>query len=183
MHQMKGHTRKSEIDKITFSKRSPEQHMTLTKISFQYILKDFFSKSDQTAVSCGFTEEILNAKLHFLCSDHFSKSYQDFNKLIAQCIKTSTLRPPTAANGQSILFSELILKPQRFLSTKNYYTCIRYCGLSITHFALLLISIRFILGINVSKTQSVFHNKVYNLVQRTTKHFPRASYHKCNPHL
>ena len=34
-------------------------------------IKDFFSKCDQTADLVTFTEEILNRKLHFLCSDIF----------------------------------------------------------------------------------------------------------------
>ena len=62
------------------------------------------------------------------------------------------LPPAMAVNGPPILLSELILKPQRFISTKNYYAGIRYCDLSITYFALLLILLGVILVINASKT-------------------------------
>ena len=50
----------------------------LLRVSAQktkFSIKDFFSKCDQIfAVSCGlgtFTEEILNRKLHFSCSESF----------------------------------------------------------------------------------------------------------------
>ena len=40
-----------------------------TAWKMKFSIKDFFSKCDQTADLVIFTEEILNGKLHFLCSD------------------------------------------------------------------------------------------------------------------
>ena len=50
-----------------------------TKLS----IKDFFSKCDQirtTADLVTFTEEILNGKLHFLCSENCTDGSYTFNK-------------------------------------------------------------------------------------------------------
>ena len=46
---------------------------SVTAQKMKFSIKDFFSKYDQ--IRCGFgqfTEEILNGKLHFLCSEFFS---------------------------------------------------------------------------------------------------------------
>ena len=63
----------------TFSKGSSGRLLLNTAQRVKFSMKDFFSKCDQTAVEqfsvdlvCGFghiTEEILNGKLHFLCSE------------------------------------------------------------------------------------------------------------------
>ena len=49
-----------------------ESH-TAQKMKFS--IKDFFKKFDQIR-SFTFTEEILNGKLHFLCSDRYTKKYR-----------------------------------------------------------------------------------------------------------
>ena len=43
-------------------------HGTRTAQKMKFSIKDFFRKCDQTADLVTFTEEILNGKLHFLCS-------------------------------------------------------------------------------------------------------------------
>ena len=62
-----------------FSNGSSGRLLLNTVQSVKFSMKDFFSKCDQTAAKqfsadlvCGFghiTEEILNGKLHFLCSE------------------------------------------------------------------------------------------------------------------
>ena len=46
-----------------------------TAQKMKFFIKDFFKKCDQIR-SFTFTEEILNGKLHFLCSDRYTKKYR-----------------------------------------------------------------------------------------------------------
>ena len=43
-------------------------HLSDTAQKMKFSIKDFFSKCDQIPDLVTFTEEILNGKLHFLCS-------------------------------------------------------------------------------------------------------------------
>ena len=45
-------------------------HIRTTAQKIKFSINNFFSKSDQIADLVTFTGEILNGKLHFLCSEH-----------------------------------------------------------------------------------------------------------------
>ena len=75
------HSSKSDLFK--WFKRIPEvilepsleEKNTINAQKMKFSIKDFFSKCDQAAYLVTFTEEILNGKLHFLCSE-WSQTYQ-----------------------------------------------------------------------------------------------------------
>ena len=55
-------------------------HGTRTAQKMKFSIKDFFRKCDQTADLVTFTEEILNGKLHFLCS--VSRTFDKSGKIL-----------------------------------------------------------------------------------------------------
>ena len=70
-------------------KRNFKKYNPITAQYMNSSIKDFFSKCDQkeTADFVTFTEEILNGRVHFMCSEFYSSKYNYVLKqaLISVC--------------------------------------------------------------------------------------------------
>ena len=86
----------------------------------KFAIKDFFSKCDQicTVDLVTFTEEILNGKLHFLCSQNSSASGQlTFRLLSNPCIFNPRVARPALLT--SFIALSMTLKGIPFLVKKS----------------------------------------------------------------
>ena len=91
----------------------------------KFSIKDFFSKCDQIT----FTEEILNGKLHFLCSDSIMKLSRQFRAclFVYFLFLRKSFQRKKAPNAKETTFTLL----EVFASTKNCCLCclILFCWL------------------------------------------------------